>query len=55
MITGHKELITWGRVGEKMGKRMRGLVVWFIGPRHGIVIKLPTARSQIIFCVFDVI
>jgi len=28
--------------------------VWFIGPTHRIVIKLPTIRSQIILFGFDV-
>lgn len=51
MITGHKELITWE---GKDGKRVRGLAMWFIGPRHGIVTKLPTVRSQIVSFVFNI-
>lgn len=52
MITGHKELISW--VGED-GKRVRGLAMWFIGPRHGIVIKLPTVRLQIVSFVSNIL
>lgn len=49
MITGHKELITWS--GGEDGERVRELVVWFIRPRHGIVIKLPQSGHKSYFAV----